>query len=321
MNRRSATRSRGYPRAHPHSSPHKSKPLIASGRRLILHPTISTRALFRRSDARQGNRRGRGGGGERIQESLARFGERMEKRLFTDAEIAYRRRHKDPLPHCRRASPPRKPFKAIGTSAVRRCRVETCRGHPARRTGGPCSCTRVWPSSDLTALGCTSSHLSPHPDDGGMAIARVVIEGNMSARSARRGFGSRWSPTGARSRCAWIRGAARSSGSRRSRFSEPDREALHVLLADEAYPIDPALRARVTEPRARDRDRAPRARGCHPPRLRILRGERDFARACAEAGVVSSARRPDHRGALHASPRGPWRGRPGLAGAGRRGAP
>ena len=36
---------------------------------------------------------------ERIAESLQRFGERMEKRLFTPDELAYCRGHKDPMPH------------------------------------------------------------------------------------------------------------------------------------------------------------------------------------------------------------------------------
>ncbi len=36
---------------------------------------------------------------ERLAESLARFGERMERRLFTPDELADRRQHKDPLPH------------------------------------------------------------------------------------------------------------------------------------------------------------------------------------------------------------------------------
>ena len=35
----------------------------------------------------------------RIAESLERFGERMRRRLFTDAEREYCERHKDPLPH------------------------------------------------------------------------------------------------------------------------------------------------------------------------------------------------------------------------------
>ena len=36
---------------------------------------------------------------ERLVESLGRFGERMEKRLFTEGELEYCRRHKNPHPH------------------------------------------------------------------------------------------------------------------------------------------------------------------------------------------------------------------------------
>jgi phosphopantetheinyl transferase (holo-ACP synthase) len=38
---------------------------------------------------------------ERLVQSLERFGHRMEARLYTEAELEYCRRHKDPLPHGR----------------------------------------------------------------------------------------------------------------------------------------------------------------------------------------------------------------------------
>ena len=53
---------------------------------------------------------------ERLVQSLERFGERMEKRLFTDGELEYCRRHKDPLPHlAARFAAKEAAFKAIGT--------------------------------------------------------------------------------------------------------------------------------------------------------------------------------------------------------------
>ena len=53
---------------------------------------------------------------ERLVESLARFGERMEKRLFTEGELEYCRRHKDPLPHlAARFAAKEAGLKALGT--------------------------------------------------------------------------------------------------------------------------------------------------------------------------------------------------------------
>ena len=53
---------------------------------------------------------------ERLVESLQRFGERMEKRLFTEGELEYCRRHKNPIPHlAARFAAKEAAFKAIGT--------------------------------------------------------------------------------------------------------------------------------------------------------------------------------------------------------------
>src|SRR2546422_10467719 len=53
---------------------------------------------------------------ERLIQALERFGRRMEARLFTDAELEYCRRHKDPLPHlAARFAAKEAAFKAIGT--------------------------------------------------------------------------------------------------------------------------------------------------------------------------------------------------------------
>src|SRR5213593_1876368 len=53
---------------------------------------------------------------ERLMQALGRFGSRMENRLFTEAELEYCRRHKDPLPHlAARFAAKEAAFKAIGT--------------------------------------------------------------------------------------------------------------------------------------------------------------------------------------------------------------
>src|SRR5688500_979410 len=53
---------------------------------------------------------------ERLSQSLERFGQRMEARLFTAGELEYCRRHEDPLPHlAARCAAKEAAFKAIGT--------------------------------------------------------------------------------------------------------------------------------------------------------------------------------------------------------------
>ena len=60
---------------------------------------------------------------ERLVEALERFGERFEKRIFTDAELAYCRRHKDPLPHlAARFAAKEAALKAFGTGLRGRLR-------------------------------------------------------------------------------------------------------------------------------------------------------------------------------------------------------
>ena len=113
---------------------------------------------------------------ERLEQSLARFGARMENRLFTEHELAYCRGHKDPLPHlAARFAAKEAAFKAIGTGlsggvAWKHAEVIQPGGRqPQLRYHGVAL-------ERFQALGCTSSHLTLS-HDGGLAVACVVIEG------------------------------------------------------------------------------------------------------------------------------------------------
>ena len=113
---------------------------------------------------------------ERIMESLERFGERMERRLFTAGELEYCRRHKDPLPHlAARFAAKEAASKAIGTGmsqgiGFKHFEVHQPGGHqPKLEFHGPAL-------ERFQALACNASHLSL-THDGGLAIACVVIEG------------------------------------------------------------------------------------------------------------------------------------------------
>lgn len=112
----------------------------------------------------------------RIAESLERFGDRMRRRLFTDAERAYCERHKDPLPHfAARFAAKEAATKALGTGmsgGVGWTQIEVIQ--PGGRQ--PTLTLSGTALDRFTALGCTSSHLSL-AHDGGLAVACVVIEG------------------------------------------------------------------------------------------------------------------------------------------------
>lgn len=111
----------------------------------------------------------------RIQASLERFGHRMEARLFTEDELEYCRRHKDPLPHlAARFAAKEAASKALGTGmsggvAFRQIevlqpggRVPTLRFHDAAL-------------ARFQTLGCSASYLTL-AHDGGLAVACVVLE-------------------------------------------------------------------------------------------------------------------------------------------------
>jgi holo-[acyl-carrier protein] synthase len=112
---------------------------------------------------------------ERLIESLDRFGERMEKRLFTDDELTYCRTHKDPMPHLAARFAAKEAFsKAIGTGmagGVGWKQIEVLQPggrQPQLRLSGKAL-------ERFESLGCKASHLSL-THDGGLAIACVVIE-------------------------------------------------------------------------------------------------------------------------------------------------
>jgi holo-[acyl-carrier protein] synthase len=112
---------------------------------------------------------------ERITDSLERFGERFERRLFTEEELAYCRGHKDPIPHLAAHFAAKEALsKAIGTGlsngvAWKQVEVVQPGGRkPTLRLSGRAL-------EIFTEQGCTSSHLSL-THDGGLAIACVVIE-------------------------------------------------------------------------------------------------------------------------------------------------
>ena len=113
---------------------------------------------------------------ERLVAALERFGERMERRLFTDDELAYCRTHKDPLPHlAARFAAKEAASKALGTGMSHGVAFKLIE---VVQPGGQVP-TLIFHGAALEryqALGCTSSHLSI-THDAGIAVACVVLEG------------------------------------------------------------------------------------------------------------------------------------------------
>jgi holo-[acyl-carrier protein] synthase len=112
---------------------------------------------------------------QRVVDALERFGERMERRLFTEAELEYCRRHKDPLPHlAARFAAKEAASKAIGTGmsggvAFKQFEVIQPGGHQPRLEWHGAALER------FKSIGARASHLSL-THDAGLAIACVVIE-------------------------------------------------------------------------------------------------------------------------------------------------
>ena len=113
---------------------------------------------------------------QRIVSVLERFGERMEQRLFTDAELAYCKGHKDPLPHlAARFAAKEAASKALGTGmsggvAFKQIEIVQPGGRVPTLTFHGVALERY------RSLGCTASHLSL-THDAGIAVACVVQEG------------------------------------------------------------------------------------------------------------------------------------------------
>ena len=130
-------------------------------------------------------------------------------------------------------------------------------------------------------------------DDDGTAAARAtvswsarpIVRENMSPRGACSPKCS--SPTAARSPSAIFRTLRELGIGTVAVYSEADRGALHVAVADEAYLIGPGAAGReLPRHRAAARDRAARRRRGDPSRLRLPRRERGLRARRREAGLV-----------------------------------
>ena len=111
----------------------------------------------------------------RIAASRDRFGERFEKRIFTEAELEYCRRHTDPLPHlAARFAAKEAASKALGTGMSDGVGFRLIEVHqPGGRV--PTLSFQGAALERYDALGCTASHLTLS-HDGGIAAACVVLE-------------------------------------------------------------------------------------------------------------------------------------------------
>lgn len=113
---------------------------------------------------------------ERISESLQRFGERMERRLFTPDELAYCRGFSDPMPHlAARFAAKEATSKALGTGiagGIGWTQIEVV------QPGGRKPTLRLTGAAleRFTSIGATTSHVSLS-HDGGLGVACVVLEG------------------------------------------------------------------------------------------------------------------------------------------------
>jgi holo-[acyl-carrier protein] synthase len=113
---------------------------------------------------------------QRIVEALERFGERMERRLFTEAELAYCRSFQDPLPHlAARFAAKEAASKALGTGMSQGV---GWKDFEVIQPGGrqPRLEFHGRGREVFVELGCSAAHLSL-THDGGLAVATVVLEG------------------------------------------------------------------------------------------------------------------------------------------------
>ncbi len=112
---------------------------------------------------------------ERLAASLERFGERMERRLFTDGERTYCRTFRDPLPHlAARFAAKEAASKALGTGMSQGV---AWKDFEVIQPGGrqPRLEFHGRGREIFDSVGGRASHLSL-THDGGVAIACVVIE-------------------------------------------------------------------------------------------------------------------------------------------------
>ena len=112
---------------------------------------------------------------ERLAASLERFGERMERRLFTEGELAYCRSFSDPMPHlAARFAAKEAASKALGTGMSQGV---GWKDFEVIQPGGrqPKLEFHGRGLEVFAAVGGRASHLSL-THDGGIAIACVVIE-------------------------------------------------------------------------------------------------------------------------------------------------
>lgn len=112
----------------------------------------------------------------RIVAALERHGERFERRIFTEAELEYCKRHKDPVPHlAARFAAKEAAFKAIGTGLSNG--VSWKQAEVIQPGGRQPKLALSGTALELfESQGCTRSHLSL-THDAGVAIACVVFEG------------------------------------------------------------------------------------------------------------------------------------------------
>jgi holo-[acyl-carrier protein] synthase len=113
---------------------------------------------------------------ERMKEALARFGERMERRIFTAGELAYCRGFSDPLPHlAARFAAKEAASKALGTGLSQGVGWKE---FEVIQPGGRQPRLELHGRARelFESLGCTAAHVSL-THDGGVAIATVIFEG------------------------------------------------------------------------------------------------------------------------------------------------
>lgn len=112
---------------------------------------------------------------ERIRATIARFGERFLKRVYTDAEIAYCQAKRDPAERfAARFAAKEAAMKAIGTGLRRGVTWHDC--EIGREPGGRPTLRFSGVAAQVAAkLGMTRAHLSITHTDA-LAMATVILE-------------------------------------------------------------------------------------------------------------------------------------------------